>query len=126
VNNSDGEPIANATVGIEELQMQLGPSTITISKLGRDWQGASFAVTDEEGNYSLNNLPACWTKVRLKAVAPGHRADEEEFESDGDTVTDACTFQLRQGTDQMDLFSPAEPQGSTGPVGGYGLAGGGG
>jgi hypothetical protein len=126
VNNSDGEPIANATVGIEELQMQLGTSRITISKLGHDWQGRSFAVSDQEGNYSLNNLPACWTKVRLKAVAPGYISSEQEFESDGDTVTDACTFQLRQGTGQMDLFTPAEPQGSTGPVGGYGLAGGGG
>ena len=127
VNDPNGEPIANATVGIEELQMQLGGNRITITNLGHDWQGASFAVTDEQGNYSLNNLPACWDMVRLKAVAPGRLADEQIFESDGNTITDACTFQLRQGIDEVEFLSPGESEGGTEPAGGmYGVVGGGG
>ncbi|MHC4573506.1 MAG: carboxypeptidase regulatory-like domain-containing protein [Planctomycetota bacterium] len=106
VNDSFGEPIANATVGIEELEMQLGSNRIIVSNLlSHDWKGMPFAVTDGQGNYSLNNLPACWAKVRLKAAALGYRSNEQEFESDGNTVTDACTFQLREGTENVEFPS---------------------
>jgi hypothetical protein len=95
INKSFGEPIANATVGIEKLEIKLGSNRIIVSNLlSHDWKGMPFAVTDDEGNYSLNNLPACWDSIRLRAVALGHIADEQEFESDGSSILDACTFQL--------------------------------
>ncbi|MHC4527876.1 MAG: carboxypeptidase-like regulatory domain-containing protein [Planctomycetota bacterium] len=118
VNNSFGEPIVNASVGIERLEMQLGSNRIFVyNLLSHDWKGVPFAVTDDQGNYSLKNLPACWDRIQLKAVAAGHVANEGQFESDGHSITDACTFQLRQGTEDAEFFRPA-PEGSTEPAGG--------
>jgi len=97
VTDADGRLIANATVRLEQMEIQLGVNTITISELDREWKAAAFAMTDSRGHYSLNNLPISWHKIHIKALARGYSSNEQEFENNGQNIVQGCDLQLVEG-----------------------------
>jgi protocatechuate 3,4-dioxygenase beta subunit len=96
VTGADGSAVAGATVSIDQLQMQLGTSSLTVSELDHDWKAEAFAVTDAQGYYQLNNLPASWTTIELEAEADGYATAQQEFQNAGGNKLDGCDMQLGQ------------------------------
>jgi len=89
ITNRAGHPIANAVVRLNQIEVAVGENDITIITLGRTDRerailsslspgdsrevGARvFAVTDEDGCYTLGNLPNVWHRARLEARADGY------------------------------------------------------
>lgn len=97
VADAGGRPIANATVRLGQMEMQLGMNTITISNLDHEWKAAAFAMTDSRGYYNLNNLPISWHKIQVKALARGYSSNEQKFENNGQNIVQGCDFQLVEG-----------------------------
>jgi protocatechuate 3,4-dioxygenase beta subunit len=100
VTDANGSAVAGAKVSIDQLQMQLGTNSLTISELDHDWKAEAFAVTDAQGYYQLNNLPASWTTIKLKAQADGYAAARQEFQNAGGNKLDGCDAQLVEAEQQ--------------------------
>lgn len=66
-----GQPVTGAVVQIATLKMQLGTNTLTVSEFDEEWRSSAFSVTDNQGCYTIANLPNCWCEVRLKVYATG-------------------------------------------------------
>jgi hypothetical protein len=98
VTGANGSAVAGATVSIDQLQMQLGTSSLTISELDHEWKAEAFAVTDAQGFYQLNNLPASWSNIKLKAEADGYATARQEFQNAGGNKLDGCDVQLVEGS----------------------------
>jgi hypothetical protein len=102
VTDASDKPIANAIVRIEEMEIETGDNTITIEDLGRDNKKSwVFAVTDSDGRYRLNNLPASWKQVQLEVAARGFEGGELRLRGPGGgripdepQVIDNCDVQL--------------------------------
>jgi hypothetical protein len=97
VTDAIGLAVANATVSIDQLQMQLGTSSLIINKLDYDWKAEAFAVTDSQGYYQLNNLPISWTTIKLKVNGDGYATGQQEFENDGRSDVKGCDLELVKG-----------------------------
>jgi hypothetical protein len=100
VTDADGSAVAGATVSIDRLQMQLGTNSLTVSELDHGWKAEAFAVTDAQGYYQLNNLPASWTNIKLKAQADGYATAQQEFQNAGGNKLDGCDVQLVEAEQQ--------------------------
>ena len=94
VTDANGSAVAGAKVSIDQLQMQLGKNTLTISELDHDWKAEAFAVTDAQGYYQLNNLPVSWTNIKLKVEADGCATARQDFQNAGGNKLDGCNMQL--------------------------------
>jgi len=103
ITNTSSEPIANATVLIEEMKQYIGVNTIAVRNLGGELEDKAFAITDSGGYFELNNLPARWDNVRMKVKVDGYRTMEKEFEHGGRTVVDGCDFELVAGEPEEPL-----------------------
>jgi protocatechuate 3,4-dioxygenase beta subunit len=126
VSDANGSAVADAKVSIDQLQMQLGKNTLTISNLNHEWKAEAFAVTDAQGYYQLNNLPASWTNITLKAEADGYATAQQDFQNAGGNRLDGCDVQLVQGEQEESATTAVESGGSAmgmGMYGGYGRAG---
>ncbi|MHC4694232.1 MAG: FG-GAP-like repeat-containing protein, partial [Planctomycetota bacterium] len=97
ITNASSEPIANATILIEEMKQHIGINTIAVRNLGSELEDKAFAITDSGGYFELNNLPANWDNVQVKVTSRGYRTVEKEFERGGRTVVEGCDFELVAG-----------------------------
>jgi hypothetical protein len=97
ITNASKEPIANATVLIEEMKHYIGVNTIAVRNLGGELEDKAYAMTDNGGYFELNNLPAHWDNVQMKVMAGGYRTVEKEFERGGRTAVEGCDFELVAG-----------------------------
>jgi len=119
VTNASGSPIPNAVVRIEELEMQLGKNMLTVSNLDHEWKAEAFAISDNDGYYSLNNLPAAWTTIRLRVDAYGYATGRQIFQNDRGNTVDGYDLQLIEGEQQDNATTPVEFEGAP-KYGGYG------
>jgi hypothetical protein len=101
VTNDFDEPVSNATVWIEKLEIHLGINRLIVGGLGSEWQGKAFAVTDNDGYYELTNLPVPLKKIELKAKANGYAIAQQEFESNGSDLIEGCNLQLIEGASDV-------------------------
>ena len=97
VTDANGLAVANATVSIDQMEMQFGKSSLIISNLDYDWKAEAFAVTDSDGNYQLNNLPISWSTITLKVNADGYATGQKEFKNDGRSDVKDCDLELVKG-----------------------------
>ncbi|MHC4545485.1 MAG: LamG-like jellyroll fold domain-containing protein, partial [Planctomycetota bacterium] len=97
IMNDSSEPIANATVLIEEMKQHIGGNIIVVRNLGGELEDKAFAMTDNGGYFELNNLPAHWDKVQMKVKVGGYRTVEKEFERGRRTAVEGCDFELVAG-----------------------------
>jgi hypothetical protein len=127
VTSATGEPIGGATVQIEEIEMALGSNRLIISNLDHEWKAEAFGVTDDQGYYSLRNLPASWTDIKLNAGADGYATARQEFQNAGGNRLDGCDVQLVEGgtedEEEEDQDEGWEVYGANGSYGGYRRAG---
>lgn len=103
VTSSVGDPVANAAITLEEMEIESGKNKVVLRSLGsknkRSWR--AFAVTDYEGYYELHNLPAFWDEVTLRVEADGYNAQELKIKEPGADVApdepqivEGCHIQL--------------------------------
>jgi hypothetical protein len=127
VTSATGEPIGGAMVQVEEIEMALGSNRLTISNLDHEWKAEAFGVTDDQGYYSLKNLPASWTNIILKAEAGGYATAEQDFHNAGGNKLDGCDVQLVEGgtedEEEEEQEEGWEVYGANGSYGGYRRAG---
>jgi hypothetical protein len=97
ITNASNEPIANATVSIEEMKQHIGINTIAVRNLGGELEDKAYAMTDNGGYFELNNLPAHWDNVQIKVRISGYKTVEKEFELSGRTTIEGCDFELIDG-----------------------------
>jgi hypothetical protein len=102
VTDGDGAAVAGATVKIDELTMQLGTNTLTVSNLDHEWKAEAFAVTDDYGNYQLGNLPISWTSIRLKARLEGYGSGEAQYQGSGSNIVSGCDVELIEGAQEQE------------------------
>ncbi|MBN2181461.1 MAG: hypothetical protein JW715_06075 [Sedimentisphaerales bacterium] len=93
ITDRQGQPITNAVVKLEYMNVVVGQNEIDIRSLGKTnkeseisssldddglWR-KTFAVTDSNGNYKLGNLPDVWSEVRLEAQVKGFVTEAKRF-----------------------------------------------
>jgi len=103
ITDRQGQPIMNAVIKLEYMNVVVGENEIDIRSLGKTnkekeilsaldddglWR-RTFAVTDSNGNYKLCNLPDIWSEVRLEAQAEGFVTEAKRFFRQED-----CSFTL--------------------------------
>jgi len=104
ITDRSGKPIANATVWVKEMEMHLGTNQVFIKSFGsdskKDWR--ALAITDQDGRYTLGNLPPFWDQVTLEIDADGYKIGELMIRgSPGIGIPEApqiikgCNMQLR-------------------------------
>ncbi|MHC4620331.1 MAG: carboxypeptidase-like regulatory domain-containing protein [Planctomycetota bacterium] len=120
VTNATGQPIGGATVQVEEIEMALGSNRLTISNLDHEWKAEAFGVTDDQGCYSLKNLPASWTNIKLKAEADGYATGEQDFQNAGGNKLDGCDVQLVEGEQEESATTAVESGDGARGMGMYG------
>ena len=97
ITNASGEPIANATVLVDEMQQYVGTNTIRVRNLGSELEDKAFAMTDNGGYYELGNLPGNWDSVQIKVKAEGYRTGEQELTRDGSNIVQDGNLELVEG-----------------------------
>jgi hypothetical protein len=102
VMDTSGEPVAGATVWIQEMRIQSGDNTISVSNLGSEWRSKAFAITDSNGYYQLGNLPTNWYRVEVSARANGRGAGSRAFDPGASNTLDKCDVILVEGQEVDD------------------------
>jgi uncharacterized GH25 family protein len=83
ITNTNGTPLANATVQIEMIQLQLGSNTLNVEDLDNEWKAGFSAVTDSKGNYILGHLPSFWSQAALDVQVEGYKAGMQSISKTG-------------------------------------------
>ena len=84
VRGIEGQPLANTVVRVEELYMQLGINELIVNEFDQNWKPGPECITNDQGYYTLNNIPDCWSKVYLSINAPGFVKTYKIVTKDGD------------------------------------------
>jgi protocatechuate 3,4-dioxygenase beta subunit len=91
-----GQPISNAVVWIDHMEIAVGENEIEIRDLRHtakerailpsidykefdEIERKTFAVTDKDGRYELGHLPDVWYRVRLEVRADGYVSEAKEI-----------------------------------------------
>ena len=101
ITNRQGQPVTNAIVRLEQMEVSVGENEIWIHSIGqtdkekeiasslsnenvKKVRYGSFAITDNEGYYKLGNIPNIWYRARLEVKADDYvQVAKEIFQNEG-------------------------------------------
>jgi len=102
VTDSAGNPVADATVWVSELEIPLGKNRLFVESLGSEWKHRAFAVTNANGRYEIGNLPASWDKVELRVRDGDGFVGEASYQGQAGNVVEGCDIALTEGEEEGD------------------------
>ncbi|MBN2589075.1 MAG: hypothetical protein JXA96_04380 [Sedimentisphaerales bacterium] len=88
IRNSNGQPAAGAIVQAEEFYMKLGENKLFINGFDPDWKPCPECVADDQGYYTLTNIPDCWSEAHLTLKeAQGYTKTYQMVTNNGESTT---------------------------------------